>query len=176
MKKVVLRYGIYAGLAELVCFVLIWLFFYITHAGHKVQGVVGYINIFCPLLFVYFGIRYYRDHVADGSISFLGALKIGMLIVIIPTLSFALIETVYVLYIEPKFYENVAAYDIEQYRKTLSAVQFAAKMKELKQQLVMDKNPIYNFVGMVLTIGSVGVIMSLISSLLLMRRLKPTMA
>lgn len=173
MKKVVLRYGIYAGLAELICFVLIWLFFYITHAGHKVQGVIGYINIFCPLLFVYFGIRYYRDKVANGSISFLGALKIGLLIVIIPTLSFALVETVYVLYIEPNFYANVAAYDIEQYRKALNAAQFAAKMKEIKQQLETEKSPVYNFLAMVLTIGSVGVIMSLISALLLMRRPKP---
>ena len=92
--------------------------------------------------------------------------------VIIPAISFAIVETVYVLVIDPKFYDTVYAKDIEQYRKTHSAVEFANKLKEAKQALVLDKNPLFNFLMMVLTIGALGIIVSLISSLLLMRRVK----
>jgi len=73
-----------------------------------------------PLLFIYFGIRYYRDRVSDGSISFMQALKVGLLIVILPTVSFAIIERFMCCISILKFYENIAAYDIEQYRKVLS--------------------------------------------------------
>src|SRR5476649_470589 len=117
MKKVVLRFGAWSSLFMFIFFVLTWLVIGIGHVEHKTQGAIGYVAIICPLLFVYFGIRYYRDKVNGGSISFLTALKLGMLIIILPTISFAIIETVYVFYIDPKFYENLAAYDLEQYRK-----------------------------------------------------------
>ena len=172
MKKIVLRYGILAGLAEVICFALIWLFIYITNVGHEVQGYIGYINIICPLLFVYFGIRYYRDGFNNGTISFLKALKIWLLIVIIPALSFALVETIYVLYLDPKFYETIMNYDIEQYRKVLSPAEFAAKLKEVKQALALDKNPLFNFSMMFFTIAATGILISLVSALMLMRSVK----
>jgi len=172
MKKIILRYGGYSALFELITFILTWLIIDITNVDHKVQGFIGYVTIISPLVFVYFGIRYFRDLVNNGSITFLKALQVGLLIVIIPTVSFAIIETVYVFIIDPKFYENIAAYDIEQYRKNLPPTQFAAKLTEIKQEMVLNKNPLYNFCGMILTIGALGTIVTLISSLLLMKKVK----
>jgi hypothetical protein len=172
MKKIVLRYGTYSAFAEFACFVLTWLIIDISHVSHKVQGAIGYVTIIVPLLFVYFGIRYYRDSVNNGHISFLQALKVGLLIVILPTISFAIIETVYVLYIDPKFYENISQYDIEQYRKVMPPAQFAIKAKEIKLQVESYKNPLYNFAGMIATIGALGTIVTIICSVLLFRREK----
>ena len=176
MKKAVWRYGLYAGVAELVLFVLLWLFIYITHISQGVQGAVSWVNLLCPLIFVYFGIRYYRDRVNNGYISFLKAVKLGLLIVIIPAVSFAVIESVYVLVIDPNFYQNISLYDIEQYRKTLPPAQFALKVKEIKDQVAIDNNPLYNFVMMVLTIGALGTLATLASALLLFRRKARTTA
>jgi hypothetical protein len=170
MKKTILRYTIYSSIAELIFFFLTWLVIGLFNLGHVVQGYISYVSIICPLLFVYFGIRYYRDHVNNGSITFLNAIKTGLLIVILPTISFAIIETVYVLYLDPNFYKNVAAYDIEQYRKTLSAAQFAAKLKEINEHIKADNNPIYNFFNMIALIGCTGILITLISSLLLMKK------
>ena len=172
MKKIIVKYGGYAALGELITFILTWLIIDITHVSHETQGSIGYVTIISPLIFVYFGIRYFRDRVNDGSITFLKALQIGLLIVIIPTVSFAIIETVYVLYIDPKFYENIMTYDLNEYRKVLSPAQFAVKLNEMKQQLAMNNNPVYNFIGMILTVGALGVIVTLISAVLLMKRVK----
>ena len=172
MKKVVLRFGTWAGIFEFITFVLTWLLIDITNVDHKVQGFIGLVTILTPLVFVYFGVRYYRDHINNSSITFLKAIQVGLLIVIIPTVSFAIIETVYVLYIDPKFYANIAAYDIEQYRKVLPPAQFAIKLKEIKQQVAVNNNLLYNFVGMILYIGALGTIVAIISSLLLMKRAK----
>jgi hypothetical protein len=170
MKKIVLRYGTYSAIFEFIFFVIVWLIIGNARVGGKLQGAIGYVTILCPLIFVYFGIRYYRDQINNGSITFLNALKIGMLIVIIPTLSFAIIETIYVLYIDPKFYEKVGAYQLAIDRKTLSPAAFAAKLKQVEGQWELYKNPIYNFLGMVLTVGFLGTIVTLISSVLLMRK------
>jgi len=172
MKKIVLRYGIKGAVAELVFFVLTWVIIYITKVDFGVQGYIGYADIICPLLFIYFGIRYYRDNVSNGQLTFLQAVKVGLLIVILPTLSFALIETVYTLYITPNFYETVYKYDMTQYAKTHSATQLADRIKEVKTELTLDKNPLYNFAMMVLIIGATGILITLISSLLLMRKNK----
>jgi len=172
MKKVILRYGTYAGVFEFIAFVITWLIIDITNVEHKLQGAIGLVTILIPLIFVYFGIRYYRDRVNNSNITFLKALQVGLLIVIVPAVSFAIIETVYVLYINPKFYQNIAAFDIEQYRKTLSPAQFTAKLNEIKQQVAMNDNPFYNFFGMILYIGALGVIVTLLSSVLLMCRVK----
>jgi hypothetical protein len=171
MKKIILRYGSYAAIFEFLFFVLAWLILDLVRVSHQLQGFIGLIVITCPLIFVYFGIRYYRDKLNNETITFLQALKIGLLIVIIPAVSYALIETIYVLIIDPKFYENVAAYDIEQYRKSLSSAQFAIKLKEIKQQVVLDNNPFYNFSVLVLMIGALGTIITIISALLLKRKL-----
>jgi Protein of unknown function (DUF4199) len=176
MKKVVLRFGAWSSLFMLIFFVLTWLVIDISHVEHDVQGDIGYVAIICPLLFVYFGIRYYRDKVNGGSISFLTALKLGMLIIILPTISFAIIETVYVFYIDPKFYENLAAYDLEQCRKVLSPAQYALKLKEVNDGLQWDKSLINNFGGMILTIGALGSVVSVFSSLLVMRKAKKVAA
>jgi len=50
---------------------------------------------------------------------------------------------------DPKFYENIAAYDIEQYRKVLSPAKFAIKLKEIKQQLKIITTSFYNFTAMI---------------------------
>jgi Protein of unknown function (DUF4199) len=172
MKKTALRYGGYAALAELLFFVLTWLIIRLAGMGHKGQGNIGWVDLLCPLVFVYFGIRYYRDRINNGSITFLQALKVGLLIVLIPAIAFALIETTYVIYIDPKFYETVYAYDMEEYRKTLAPAEFAIKLKELKQQVALNNNPFFNFMMMVLTIIALCTIVTVISSVLLKRRPK----
>jgi hypothetical protein len=170
MKKIILRYGAYGALAELLLFVLTWIVIWLFNPSHKVQGYIGWINLLCPLLFVYFGIRYYRDQLNSGQLTFLKAIKIGLLITLIPAIAFALIETIFVIYIEPDFYANVMKYDLEQYRKALSPGDFAIKANELKAQLALSNQPIFNFVMMVITVFALGTITTVISGLFLMKK------
>src|ERR1700761_6299636 len=172
MKKIILRYGSYAAALELIIFAAIWVIIALFNPSHEIQGYIGWVNVICPLLFVYFGIRYYRDRVNGGIVSFGQALKIGLLMVILPAVAFGIIETIFTVYIQPDFYQKVTAYDIEQYRKTLPPAQFAIKLKQINQQLELDKNPLYNFMMMFVMIGAFGTIVTVISSLLLMRKAK----
>jgi len=171
MKKIVYRYGWYAALFEFIFFVLAWLIFGLAKlVDPELQGAFGWVCIICPMIFVYFGIRYYRDHINGGTITLLKALQVGLLIVIIPTLAYAVIETVYVIWIDPKFYERIAGYEMEAYRKQLSPAAYAAKVKEMKAHLAIDNNPQYNFLMMILMIGALGSIVAVLSSFLLWRK------
>jgi len=177
MKKAVLRFGTYSALAELLSFAACWLILSVSHLSIAAQGNLGWAAILCPLVFIYFGVRYYRDQFSDGTISFLTALKIGLLITIVPSLFYALIETIFVTLIDPKFYYNIYLRELDEFRKTYNAAEYAAKINELKQQLAMDNNPLYNFGAITLFIAACGVIVSLICALVLSRKAnKPVLA
>jgi hypothetical protein len=170
MKKIVLRYGSYSALFELISFVLVWLLLTNVKIGLDLQGKISWFVIVGPLIFVYFGIRYYRDHINNGSITFFKALQIGLLIILIPAVAYAIIETVYVEYLDPNFYANIGMQEMELYRKTLPPAEVAIKIKEMKQELALNKNPFYNFAVMVLVIYALGTILTVISALILQRR------
>ena len=175
MKKAILRFGTYSALAELISFVLCWLILSVFNIGIAAQGNLGWAAILCPLVFIYFGMRYYRDRVGDGTMTFLGALKIGLLITIMPSLFYALIETVFVTLIDPHFYNNIYLRELDEYRKTMSPAEFAAKMNEMKKEVAMDNNPLYNFTFIALFIAACGAIVSLLCALILWRRPKTQM-
>jgi len=177
MKNAILRFGTYAALAELASFVLCWAILSFFNIGIAAQGNLGWAAILCPLVFIYFGIRYYRDRVGDGSITFLNALKVGLLITIMPSVFYGLIETVFVTLIDPHFYHNIYLKELDDYRKTMSAADYTAKMNEMKQQLAMDNNALYNFAAITLFIAACGSIISLICALILWRKSnKPVIA
>src|SRR5271165_7380234 len=106
MKTTVLRYGLYAAIFEVAFFLVSWVFIGLTASNYNIQEVIGYAGILVCLSFVYFGIRYYRDHINGGEITFLRGLKLGLLIVIIPSVCFGLTDTLYVILFDPHFYEK----------------------------------------------------------------------
>jgi hypothetical protein len=140
--------------------------------GIGAQGNLGWAAILCPLVFIYFGVRYYRDRYNNREISFLVALKVGLLITIMPSLFYALIETIYVAWIDPDFYKNIFARELQVLKTTLPPAEYSHRASAMKQELIRDNNPVYNFSTIALFIAACGAIISLLSSLLLMRPFK----
>src|SRR5688572_15929499 len=102
MKKTVLRYGGYAVLIMLALMIATSL---LLRSGENedftTSEIIGYAGIVLATSFAYFGIRYYRDKVMGGSISFGQAMKVGLLIILFPSLAFGLFNVIYVKWIDP---------------------------------------------------------------------------
>src|ERR1044071_2734991 len=81
MKKNVLTFGLLSGLVSAVLMTANMLF--IDNIGLDRGLVVGYTVIVISFLFVYFGIRSYRDNVLGGHITFAKAFQAGILITLI---------------------------------------------------------------------------------------------
>ena len=104
MKKIIIRYGIYSSLTLIVLFGLTFLLGKNLDFGASEK--LGYASILIGMIFVYLGIREYRETIGEGKISFWKAVKVGLLIVSIPSIAFGLIDVVYVTFINPDFIEN----------------------------------------------------------------------
>lgn len=166
MQKTILRYGIYAG-SVLVILGLINLTVF-RGLGYEAQEIVGYLSIFISMIFVFMGIKHYRDSVNSGKLSFAEGLKIGALIVIIPAIVFGLFDIVYTEVIDPGWKKEYYDHYLDQY-KTLPAAEFEKMKTQLQAQQEMFSSPFLQFMIMSLTVFVLGMIVTVISSLTLRR-------
>src|SRR5688500_3501606 len=131
MLKTVLKFGLLSGVVIVVLFVLSYRF--MKDTSFAVQEVLGYLSMFIALLFVFFGIKSFRDNENNRVITFGKAFGLGLLITLVPSFLFGLFDALYVTFIYPEFYDNYYTVTVEQLSKTLSGEQLEAKIAETKQ-------------------------------------------
>ncbi len=172
MKKIVLRFGLYSAITIVTLFFLSWSLFG-NNENYTVKEVFGYASMVIALLFVFFGIKQYRDRVNQGLLSFGKGLQVGILIVLMASIAFGLFDLLYITVLNPEFLDTYFNFQISQLQHSLPPAEFESKRKELEAAKRMMENPIVNFLLMFATVFIIGVIVTVISSLLLMRKPKP---
>lgn len=170
MKKIVIKYGMY-GVA--VMFIISISAFFIFKNNHNwdLQEIIGYATIVLSLLFVFFGIRQWRDKYNAGQLSFPKGLGIGTLISLFPSVAFGLLTWVEGL-IDPKWQDQYYAHYIEGVKKTTSPEKLQAALQEIADQREMFSSPVAQFGLMFLTVFVIGFIITIISTLILKRNNK----
>lgn len=169
MKKVVLVFGLLSGGVSAALMLMTVPFMH--RIGFDYGLVVGYTAIVLSFLFVYFGIRSYRDNVAGGTVTFGRAFAVGLLIAVISSLCYvATWEFVY-FNLMPDFWDKYSAYAIEHARASGASPQTieetSRQMSELKKSL---DNPLVNAAYTFIEPFPVGVVVSLVSAGILRRR------
>jgi ABC-type antimicrobial peptide transport system permease subunit len=168
MKRIVLKYG---GLSTLLLVGTSAINYALSGGGNYAKmEVIGYMSIFLSMIFVYFGMRQYRDNVNGGAISFMQGLKVGVLIVLLPSIAFGICEVIYIKYLDPEFVEKYYNFSIQEMKLKLSAEEFERQLKVMEGQKAMFSNVFIQFVIMALTVLIIGVAASAICALILHRK------
>jgi hypothetical protein len=167
-KQIILKNGRNAALT-LIVFGLIQFFILIPKFSSESSEVVGYLSMFVSMIFVFIGIRQYRDQKADGNLGFWEALKIGALIAIIPSLGFGILDTIYTQIINPEWSAQYYAQYIEKLKASTPAEQWAATLAKIEKERSFFSNPVMLFLVMTLTVFIIGIIVSIISGITLKR-------
>jgi len=166
MRKVVLTFGLIAGAIMSVLMGLTLAFQDRLGLGHSY--ILGYTTMVLGFLMVFFGVKSYRDNVAQGNVSFGRAFVIGLLITAIATVCYvATWEVIYHRFM-PDFADKYAAYTLEKAKQAgATDAQMAAKTREMAQFKEMYANPLVNIaltaleplpVGLLFTIVTAGVL------------------
>lgn len=167
MKSTVYRYGIYATLTIVG---LSWgVFFLLKNLGQGLQEAAGYLSILLAMIFIFFGIRHFRDRVNGGYLSFGQGLKVGVLIVLIPAVAFGLFDILYTEILNPTWKDDYYSKYIENIRKSVAADKLEAAIKKAEKEKEMFSNPLFQFLLMGGTVFIIGFIVAIISSLTLRR-------
>ena len=172
MKIFVFKYGLYSA----VFLILFGLITFLLIGGAKAESqdyakgeVIGYLSIILSLIFVYFGMKEYRDKGNDGAISFGKALKVGSLIVLFPSVAFAIYNIFYIEVLDPDFADKYYEYQMEKMKSDADPGEYASIEASLADQKEMWGNVPFQTVLMFMTVYIIGFIISLLSSFILSR-------
>jgi Protein of unknown function (DUF4199) len=169
MKQIVFRYGLYATLV-IVGLGMIDLFIVAKYASLAVQEVAGYLTMFLAMIFVFMGIRHYRDRINGGSLSFVQGLKIGILIVLIPSVFFGLFDILYTEVIKPDWLDTYYAAYMERIKASTPPEKLARALEKANREKEIFANPVYQFLLMSATVFIIGLMVTIISALTLRRK------
>lgn len=172
MKRIVLTYGLISGAIFIAMMVTTMPF--MDRIGFEYGHLIGYTTMVVAFLFVFFGIRSYRETVGNGYITFGRAFKVGILITLISCLCYAISWEIIYFNFAPDFVDKYGQYVIEKSRASgASPEEIANQVAQVERFKVLYQNPLYNFL---LTFFveplPVGLVLTLISALILRKRPK----
>ncbi len=175
MKKTVLTFGLLSGVVLSLMMLLTMPFH--DRIGFDRAMIVGYTTMILAALFVYFGVRSYRDNVNNGTVSFGRAFTVGMLI------SFVAI-TIYVTTwelsknrIAPDYMEKYQAHVIEKGKSSgKPQAEIDEEVAEAKKWAEIAKNPLMSIAFTFMEPLPVALLASLISAAVLRRKRADSLA
>lgn len=173
MKKNIIIYGLIAGI--IVSAQMLFSINFMSHCNgnldYDTSMVIGYASMLIAFSLVFVGIRNFRDQYNEGIITFGKAFKIGILIVFIASTIYVVTWLINYYFFVPDFIEKYSAHMIDQLKTSgASAQEIEAQTKEMADFAKMYKNPFFNAMITYSEILPVGLIVTLISSLLLKRK------
>jgi hypothetical protein len=174
MKKNIIIHGLVAG-ALISTFMLISMNYASYCEGNVDYGtsmLVGYASMLVAFSLVFVGIRNYRNKYNGGVISFGKAFKIGSLIVLIASTMYVVAWLIDYYFFIPDFAEKYSAHMLAELKASgASQAEIDKQTKEMASFATMYKNPFFNAMMTYVEILPVGLIVTLISSLILKRKL-----
>jgi uncharacterized membrane protein len=168
MRKTVLRYGLYSISLMLVILSIVFLIFKEKY-NWEIQEIIGYATIVLSLLFAYMGIRHWRDNYNSGRLSFGQGLMLGTLIILFPSVGFGLFTLLEMNFLDPDFSDKYYAHYIQKLKASTPPDQLQQTLQKLEAEKEMFSSPFIQFALMFLTVFLIGIVVTVISSLILHR-------
>jgi len=173
MKRNIIIYGLVAGIV-----VSILMLASVNSLSHREGNfdynrslVIGYASMLIAFSLVFVGIRNYRDKYNKGVISFGKAFKIGIMIVLIASTIYVIAWLIDYFFFIPDFMEKFSAHMLDELKASgASQIEIDKQTKEMANFASMYKNPFFNAMMTYVEILPVGLIVTLISSLILKRK------
>lgn len=173
MKKNIVIYGLIAG--AIVSILMLSTVNYLSHCegnvNYDTSMLIGYASMLIAFSLVFVGIRNYRDKFNEGIISFGKAFKIGTMIVLIASTIYVIAWLIDYFFFIPDFMDKYATHMLDELKASgASQLEIDKQAEEIARFGKMYKNPIFNAMMTYMEILPVGLIVTLISSLILKRK------
>ena len=173
MKKNIIIYGLIAGI--IVSSLMLFNVHNMSHCGGSLDFntslVIGYASMLIAFSLVFVGIRNYRDKYNGGVISFGKAFKIGSLIVLLASTIYVAAWLIDYFFFIPDFAEKYCEYTLSELKASgASQAEIDEQTKEMAGFVKNFENPFFNAMMAYAEILPVGLLVTIISSLILKRK------
>lgn len=173
MKQTIIKYGLIAG--TIVAAFMVYGTYKMNQADFEPSMILGYAGMLIAYIFVFLGIKNFRDKQNNGIISFGKAFKIGMLISLIAATIYVGVWLIEYYCFFPDFMEKFSAMSLKNLDKaTMTAAEIKAKTDEINMFKEWYKNPILVILLTYMEILiPIGILVPIISAVILMKKQKP---
>lgn len=169
MKKVILTYGLIAGI--MVSALMVLGIFINKEHDLTVGMIYGYASMVMAFSMIYVAVRQFRNQFMDGKISFGKALLIGLGITLIASTFYVLTWEIEYKYVFPDFMQGYASSSIESMKSSgANAAEIQTATAEMNEMVKNYENPAYRIPLTYAEILPVGVLISLICAFILRRK------
>lgn len=170
MKKNILIYGIISGLI-VSALMAVNLNMCYKSGDFESSMLVGYASMLIAFSLIFVGIKNYRDKYNGGIISFGKAFKVGFFMTLIASTIYVVVWLIEERFFFPDFMEKYTAHEINKLQASgISAAELASETKDLEKAKEMYNNPVFKILFTYVEILPVGLVVTLISSLILKRK------
>lgn len=174
MTRTLLLCGLIAG--TLVSIFMLGTVNYLSHCEGNVDYnssmLIGYASMLLALSLVYVGVRNYRNKIMGGYISFGKAFRTGLLIVLVASTLYVMAWLIYFFFVNPHFMDKMSAAQLNDLRTSgASEAEINNKAAEIARFDRLYRNPFFNALMTYLEILPVGLVVSLVSALILKRKM-----
>jgi flagellar biosynthesis protein FliQ len=170
MKKNIIVYGLISGL--IVSILMAANLSICNKTGNFENSIViGYASMLIAFSMIFVGIKNYRDKYNAGVISFGKAFKVGFFITLIASTIYVIVWLTEEHFFFPDFMDKYTAHELSKLQSSgITAAELATKTKELEQAKEMYETPALKVLMTYAEILPVGLVVTLISSLILKRK------
>lgn len=172
MKKIIIRNGLFAGLIVTAFMIYGTCSLLTDPEGFEPSYVVGFAGMILAFIFIFIGIKQYRDQINSGTITFIEGLKIGALIAFIASCIYVGVWLIEYYCFFPDFMDKYSAFVIKEAQSNpeLSAAEIQKQIADINDMKEAYKNPIMVILWTFVEILPLGLIVALISALILKRK------
>ncbi len=172
MKKIVIVNGLIAGVIVAAMF-LITMGLYHKNGNFEGGMLIGYASMLLAFSLIFVAIIRFRDKYNNGVISFGKAFRIGLYITLIASTIYVVTWLIDYYVFIPDFADKYAASMIDKLKTSgASAVEIAKQTKEMDSFKEMYQNPVMVVLFTYLEIIPVGLLLTLVASFILKRKVK----
>jgi len=170
MKQKIIKFGLYSAVLLIALPLITFYLLGGAEAGpdsYSKQETVGYLTMVASMIFVFLGIKAYRDNENDGKLTFSEALKMGSIMVLIPATAFMLYNLVYVEFMDPDFVNKYYDYQLSKMKAAADVSEHAAIEASMASDKEMFADLGFQSFVMFSTVYIIGFIVTIVSGIIL---------
>ena len=172
MKKIIITYGLIAGLITMSFMIVSTILHKVIEDSNQ-SMIIGFLGMFIAFIFIFVGIKKYRDKQNGGNVTFWDAFKIGFFIALIASSIYTLVWQIEFHFFMPDFMERFATKAIKEIKSSnLSAAEINEKVAEMELMRENYKSLFLRICYTLMEILPIGIVIALISALILKRKPK----
>jgi hypothetical protein len=170
MKKIVITFGLIAGLIVAVMMVISTTLFY-GSTNYECSMYVGYATMLIAFSMIFVAVKNYRDKFNSGQVSFGKAFMIGLYVTLITSTVYVIVWLVIYYRFMPDFMDKYSSFMINKVKVSgASEQEINQQVTEMARYKQMYKNPFFVILLTYAEIFPVGIMVALISALILKRK------